>query len=88
MQRGMVTSQYETLRNMVLTSAIRNQEFMLFIDYGMVGWLETISECFIFSLPKEEEQPLSVNYISSSLQSQAVNILTDMIFYCLETATN
>jgi hypothetical protein len=84
MQQSMVIGQYETLRNMALTSAIRNQEFMLFIDYGMVGWLETICECFIFSLPKAE--PLvNVNYISSTLQNQAVHILTDMIFYCLET---
>jgi hypothetical protein len=87
MQQSMVTSQYETLRSMALTSAIRNQEFMLFIDYGMVGWLETISECFIFSLPKAEP-PVSLTYVSSSLQSQAVNILTDMIFYCLETDEN
>ena len=87
MQQSMVIGQYETLRNMALTSAIQNQEFILFIDYGMIGWLETICECFIFSLPKAE-QPVSVNYISSTLQNQAVNILTDMIFYCLETDIN
>ena len=87
MQQSMVIGQYETLRNMALNSAIQNQEFMLFIDYGMVGWLETICECFIFSLPKEEP-PVSVHYISSSLQNQAVHILTDMIFYCFETDRN
>ena len=87
MHQSMVIGQYETLRNMALTSAIQNQEFILFIDYGMIGWLETICECFIFSLPKAEPS-VNVNYISSSLQNQAVHILTDMIFYCLETDVN
>jgi hypothetical protein len=72
---------------MVLTSSIRNQEFILFIEYGMIGWLETMSECFIFSLPKEE-QPLNVSYLSNSLQGQAANILTNMVFHCLEIETN
>ena len=80
----MIKNQYETLRAMVLTSSIQNQEFVLFIEYGMIGWLESMAKCFIFSLPKQEHT-LRVNYSSHSLQSQATNILTNMVFYCLET---
>jgi hypothetical protein len=79
----MIKDQYETLRERVLNASNRNQEFILFVEYGLIGWLETLSECYMFSLPKEEK-PVNFNILSNSLQSQATQILTDMIFYCLE----
>ena len=76
-------NQYETLRKMVLTLSLRSQQFILFIERGMIGWLETMSDYFIFSLPKEEEPSLKVNYLPDTLQSQTTNILSDMVFQCL-----
>ena len=80
----MIKNQYETLRYGVLNASIRNQEFILFVEYGLIGWLETLAACYIFSSPKKEEENLNITRLSDSLQNQATHILTDMVFYCLE----
>jgi hypothetical protein len=78
-----ITEQYETLRNNVLTLSIRNQEYILFTEFGMVSWLQTLSDYSICPLSKDEQTTKRAG-LSASLQSQATHILTDMVFYCLE----
>jgi len=77
----MTKNHYEALRYKAITS-IRNQECRIFINDGMVNWLETISKYNIASVT-EKAQPLRMSHMSVSLQSQATDILTDMVFFCL-----
>ena len=74
---------YEALRYKALAS-IQNQECKIFINDGMIGWLETISKYCAASFI-EKTQPLKMSYLLDSLQSHATNILADMVFCCLKS---
>jgi hypothetical protein len=79
----MTTNHYESLRCKAVTS-IRNQEYRIFSNYGMMCWLETISKYSTASITEKTPQ-LNMSSMSDSLQNQATDILTDMVFYCLKS---
>ena len=80
----MIKNQYETLRDRVLNRSVRNQEFILFVECGLIGWMESLAACPVFSLPKRQEAKLSTACLSDALQNQATQLLTDMVCYCLK----